>query len=155
MSCVTASVGCVYFVRWVLRPEVEDMRLIVREVAERHEALCRPLTYVAIAPDTSQPPDSAARSQMPSLMNAALLHCDTMHLVFEGVGFKHSVMRSVMAAVFLAGGKRDRVRVHARVEDIVRDQDSYEVGQALRILGLRGLLTGPPPSGKRAARVAY
>lgn len=132
MSCVTASVGCVYFVRWVLRPEVDDMRLIVREVAERQDALGRPLTYVAIAPDTSQPPDSAARTHMPTLMNAALLHCDIMHLVFEGVGFKHSVMRSVMAAVFLAGGKRNRVRVHARVEDILREKESYEVAQALR-----------------------
>jgi hypothetical protein len=156
MSCVTASVGCVYFVRWVQRPEVADMRLIVRELTERHQALGRPLTYVALAPESSEPPDNAARSHMPTLMNQALVHCEIMHLVFEGVGFKHSVMRSVMAAVFLAGGKRERVRVHARVEDIVHEKASQEIAQALRILALRGLLTDLPSSGKfQAARAAY
>jgi len=156
MSCETASVGCVYFVRWIHRPEVDDMRRIVRELRERHQALGRPLTYIAVAPDSSEPPDSAARSHMPTLMNEALLYCESMHLVFEGVGFKHSVMRSVMAAVFLAGGKRDRVRVHARVEDVLRERESYELAQALRILQLRGVLLGPPPSQRmRAARAAF
>jgi hypothetical protein len=146
MACVTTAVGCVYFVRWQC-PEVDDMRLIVRELAARHREAGRALTYIALAPESSEPPDAAARRHMPILMNQALQYCEVMHVVMEGVGFKHSVMRSVMAAVFLAGGQRDRVRVHARVEDIVHAKASVEVSQALRILALRGLLTDLPASG--------
>jgi hypothetical protein len=143
MACVTAAVGNIYFVRWH-KPEVEDMTLIVRELAARRRETGHLLTYVGLAPESSDPPGTAARSEMPKLMNHALIHCEEMHIVMEGVGFKHSVMRSVMAAVFLAGGKRDRVHVHARMEDIVHGCANPELSQALRILALRGLLTDLP-----------
>lgn len=150
MSCVTATVGSVYFVRWRL-PEVEDMQRIVRDVATQRRERGKLLTFVALAPESSSPPGAAARQHMPILMNSALDHCDEMHLVFEGTGFSHSVKRSVMAAVFLAGGKRDRVHVHARVQEILRAQPRPDIAQSLRILALQGLLSDLPSGRFRAA----
>lgn len=143
MPCVTSSADNVFFVRWE-KPEVDDMRIIVREMIARRREVGRRLIYVALAPETSDTPSAEARKEMPSLMNQALLHCEEMHLVMEGVGFKHSVMRSVMAAVFLAGGRRDRVHVHARVEDVVRKNPGPELRAALQTFAARGLLTDLP-----------
>ncbi len=153
MACVTATVGNVFFVRWE-KPDVADMKRIVRELAVRRREIGRLLTYVALAPESSDPPDAAVRREMPVLMNHALVHCDVMHLVMEGVGFKPSVMRSVMAAVFLAGGRRERVHVHARVEEIVRARPNPELAQSLRILALRGLLSDLPTGEYLAAHPA-
>jgi hypothetical protein len=154
MTCATASVGSVYFVRWE-KPEVADMRLIVRELSVLHTARRRLLTYIAVAPASSDPPDTTARKAMPSLMNDALAHCEQMYVVMEGSGFKQSLMRSVMAAVFLAGGQRGRVHVHASVEEVVRVSASSEVASAMRIFAIRGLLSGPPSGRFVAAQPAH
>jgi hypothetical protein len=50
-----------------------------------------------------------------------LKSCESMHLVFEGTGFRHTVQRMAMVSIMLMAGKRSRIFIEASLEEAVRN----------------------------------
>jgi hypothetical protein len=119
MSCTTATVESVYAVRWD-KPEPADLRRINMDVADLHKKLGRPCIYLAIVPEGAETPSNEMRSSMISTMETMLKHCDSIHFVIEGSGFKHTVLRSALAGILLVAGRRGRVFVHTTAQDAIQ-----------------------------------
>jgi hypothetical protein len=106
----------VFFVRWS-SPKATDIPAIIKALAQAHEALARPVVYVAIAPENSEPPDDRVRKAFTSRMDEVLGHCESMHFVMEGQGFKNSILRNALATVLMVRGQRNKVFVHRTLDE--------------------------------------
>ncbi len=149
MACTKGLFGRVFFVCWE-NPSIEDVHGIVMDVARARVASGRKLLYIAVAPEDSSLPEPAVRNAMTTGMNATLEHCDEMFLIMEGSGFKNSIMRSIMAAIFLAGGKRDRVSVHRSIGTVLNAVDTNTrnlLVPAIALARANGVLRSEPVSG--------
>jgi hypothetical protein len=112
----SSSIRDVYVVVWE-RPEQGDVARVMFDVRALRERNKDPVTYVAIVPVDGEPPEGEARGAMISSMRELIELSETVHLVFEGEGFRQSIKRSVLAGILLASGKRGRVLVHATVDE--------------------------------------
>ena len=122
MPYISRTAGPLYIVRWD-NPQAGDVAMVEREVADAARSAPGKLYGLSIVPATTRAPDDATRTAMGRSMSKLLVHLETMHVVIEGSGFAHTILRNVMAGIILVGGKRGRVFV------------SRDVGEALPILG--------------------
>jgi hypothetical protein len=111
-------IGRVYVIRWI-DPTVADGIKLLRGVEQAHERLGEKLIYVAIAPRDSPPPPEQLRMVMASHLTTMLLHCEVMHLVFEGVGFSQTVKRMALASIVMVSGMKGRMLVHGTTEQLI------------------------------------
>lgn len=58
---------------------------------------------------------------MTKARDEVLDRCISMHLVMEGEGFRHAILRNALAAMQLFGNKRDKVAVHRTLEEALDD----------------------------------
>lgn len=116
MAYRSSSMRDVYVVVWD-RPEQGDVQRVMFDVRVLRDKTKDPITYVAIVPVDGEPPEGEARSAMISSMRELIDLSETVHLVFEGEGFRQSIKRSVLAGILLASGKRGRVLVHATIDE--------------------------------------
>jgi hypothetical protein len=119
MACSTITIESIYAVRWD-NPEPQDLRRIDFAIAELHKKLGKPCIYLAIVPQDAETPSNEMRSAMIAGMTAMLEHCESIHFVIEGSGFKHTVLRSALAGILLVAGRRGRVFVHTTVQDALQ-----------------------------------
>ena len=117
MSYNSVLVEEMYIVRW-LEPNVDDIREIVKKVNELGRKTDNRLIYVAIAPDSSTPPDNETRDAMVKSMDDMIQVCSSLHLVVEGTGFRNSIKRSVLTGILLASGKSKNFYVHANFDEV-------------------------------------
>lgn len=118
MACSTLTIEPVYVVRWD-KPELQDLRRIDFAIAELHKQLGKPCVYLAIVPENAETPSNEVRSAMIAGMTPLLEHCESIHFVIEGAGFKHTVLRSALAGILLVAGRRGRVFVHTSAQEAV------------------------------------
>lgn len=149
MSCTIEFLRPVFFVRWKV-PELADIRRIVTELAAAHHALGREVFFVAIIPDDCRPPDDRMRQAFADNMEGVLTHCRTMHFAIEGEGFKHSILRSALAAVLLVRGQRNRVFVHRSLSEALisanqqgAPKEKFDVAAISRKAEAANLVTTP------------
>jgi hypothetical protein len=142
MSYLSGVVDRFFFVRWQ-QPELHDIPRIIREVAKARESVGKPLVYIAIAPEDSPAPDDNVRKAMMDAMEKMLEQCETLHFVFEGKGFSHTIKRSALTSILLASGKRGKVFVNDSVEDALATAPGrlrIEPATILRVARARGLV---------------
>jgi hypothetical protein len=118
MPFVSAVSRTVYVVRWEV-PTAEDVRAVIAEAMRAYQRAKAKITFIAQVPPDGETPEPAARSAMIAEMKDLIEISDSIHLVFEGAGFKQSIKRSVLAGILLASGKRGHVFVHGSTEDAV------------------------------------
>ncbi|HEY1955563.1 MAG TPA: hypothetical protein VGH28_08120 [Polyangiaceae bacterium] len=117
MSYVTTFVSPIFFVRWTA-PSADELPDVTAEYLEHRRRLARPLAYVAIVPEDCAVPDDVTRRMMVVERDKVLPECLTMHIVMEGGGFKHAILRNAMAAMQLVVGSRDKkVVIGRRLEE--------------------------------------
>jgi hypothetical protein len=144
MSCTIDRFSRVFFVLWHA-PAVEDTRRVLEELEKAHRSVGRPLIYVAVITEETAPPSDATRRAMDEGLRRAYECCETLHFVVEGHGFKHTILRTILAANILATGKRGRTFVDASFEEAVArapDAVKQELAAATRYARLRGLVHG-------------
>jgi len=106
-----------YVIRW-RTPTLPDVSHVERDVATFKATRPKKTIFgLAIIGADTTPPDSETRTAMGKSMSLLLESLETMHVVIEGQGFRHSILRSAMAGVILIGGKRGRVVIHRSVEE--------------------------------------
>jgi hypothetical protein len=115
MPFATALVGPVFFVRWAM-PRLADVPRVAAEFNRAYEKVGESLVYVAIVPEDSPPPDEATRKSMTSGANNVLDRCVSMHLVLEGEGFRHAILRNVVAGMVLLGGRREKLSISRTID---------------------------------------
>jgi hypothetical protein len=116
VSCVIQVIRPVFFVRW-LKPQLADLALLSTRLEQAHEANRSPVIYVAIIPEDCSAPNDVMRKRFADTMVEVLGHCQTMHFVMEGQGFKSAILRSALAAVLLVRGQRNKVFVHKTLDE--------------------------------------
>jgi hypothetical protein len=116
MAFATALVRPIFFVRWT-SPRLHDVPRVSIEFNRAHEAIGEPLIYIAIVPEDSQPPDEVTRKSMTSGADNVLDRCASMHLVLEGGGFRHSILRNAVAGMLLLGRRREKLAVHGTLDE--------------------------------------
>ena len=94
-----------------------DLALLGTKLEQAHATNERPVTYIAIIPEDCEPPNEAMRKRFADTMPEVLSHCQTMHFVMEGQGFKSAILRNALAAVLLVRGQRNKVFVHKTIEE--------------------------------------
>jgi len=113
-------IGRVFVIRWFMTPEPIDMKNVAKEIVARREAAGQQLIHFAIIPSDVGAPTSDSRKEMGRLNGLWTQHCDAVHCVISGSGFKHAILRSVVSAVALALQKRGFVTIHRSIEDAFR-----------------------------------
>ena len=104
-----------FLVRWE-RPQAVDIPRMEQEVAQLVASSTRAVHGLSVVPADTTAPDEATRRAMGASLPRLLEHLTTMHVVIEGAGFAHSILRSAMTGIVLVGGKRGRVFVHSDLE---------------------------------------
>ncbi len=117
MSFDSQVLGRVYFLRWK-QPQVGDVAELVDEVEAASQRARAKLCYVALAPDDSPPPDKDTRDAMATALERLAKCCDSIHLVFEGSGFRQSLKRTAIAGVMIATGRGRSIQVHASMDEV-------------------------------------
>ena len=132
MSHSTCYVRPVFFVRWIA-PVASELAGVTAEFLSHTKAEGGPLVYIGIVPEDCAPPDEATRRAMVKERDAILPQCVSMHIVMEGSGFKHAILRNAMAAMQLVAGKRDKkVRIARTLEEAL-DEAARELGDRSRL----------------------
>src|SRR5580704_16529860 len=80
--------------------DADDIRAIIERVAEAREQQGRGVLYLSVIGPASIP-RGEIRDQMVQCYQAMLAHCESMHIVIEGMEFQQSIKRSVIANVLL------------------------------------------------------
>ena len=143
MSYRSMQLGRLHLMRWGT-PTLDDTNRLVLEVQRAHKSLKQPLIGVAIVPADAEPPRDDVRSAMVKRLDDLLQCCERMYFVMEGSGFRQSVMRSVLAGLLLAAGKRGRITVHSDVVTtlaLVAPQIGYTIEEIVAHSRAQGLLS--------------
>jgi hypothetical protein len=118
MSYRSLRSGRLHVVRWST-PELADVDPVAYEVRWAHQELRRPVVCVAVISADAEPPTDEVRAAMSRNLPTLLSCAEHLYFVVEGQGFRHSVMRSVLATFILFGRERGKVTVHADLEALV------------------------------------
>lgn len=110
--------GRLHVVRWAT-PELADVDPVAYEVRWAHQETKQPVVCVAVISADAEPPSDEVRAAMARNLPILLSSAEHLYFVVEGQGFRHSVMRSVLAAFILFGRERGKVTVHADLETLV------------------------------------
>ena len=106
MTCRTAIVSDVYFVRWI-SPETSDLDRIAGEVEKATKGQGHPLlALIAIVPQGTSMPGGDFRKDVADRMPRIQRNVDNNMLVIEGSGFKGAAMRGLAAGIRLLAGER-------------------------------------------------
>jgi hypothetical protein len=99
---------------------------------------------------------------MDAALARACADCESVHFIVEGTGFKHTILRTILAANILASARRGKVFVSSSAEEAVSRvtaEKRMEFVTALMLAGARGLvttttLTFPKPDSSRRGPTA-
>ena len=153
MACEICVFGPVVIVLWG-KPELPDLDRILKVVDEAAAATAAPITIVMRVPEDAEAPEPVVRNAInKDKMPVLLGKCRAFHSVMEGSGFANTVKRSVLAAIFMASGRRKTFFVHSRVEQVLTAVGNHErqvLHEAFNVARARGLFTRSLPS--KAAR---
>lgn len=107
-----------YILCWVA-PEKGDPARVVEEVARLHKMRNKKPIYIAVAPDSTKPPDPQTRTEMGTVLQDLADHCESIHLVFEGEGFRRAVKQSALVGVLMAApANSGQLKVHATMDEV-------------------------------------
>jgi len=149
MSYQSMLLGRLHFVRWGT-PVMEDVDRVLREVQRGFSALKQPLVGISLVPADAEPPRDDVRAAMVRNMDELLRCNERLYFVMEGSGFRHSVMRSVLAGLLLVGGKRGRVAVHDELNTavaLVAPQVGHSASEILMTGRLHGVVSAERVAG--------
>lgn len=145
MPYTSMLMGRLHVVRWAT-PVMPDVDRILKEVQQAFETAKNPLVGISIVPADAEPPRDDVRAAMTRNMDALLKCSEYIYFVMEGSGFRHSIMRSVLAGLLLFGGKRGRIGVESDI-DLAVQLASKRVGLTvptiLKEARARGVLPQP------------
>lgn len=147
MPYQSLTIDRLYVVRWQV-PALSDAQEVMSKIKQQHATSGQPVLWVILAPEDSKPPPEETRDFMVKNMLDVLRHCEVLHFVMEGQGFKSSIRRSVLTNILFLAGQRGRVQVHSTVDEALeklplREAQRQEVRRALR---QAGMLERPPLS---------
>lgn len=143
MSCEFASINRFFVVRWS-EPTVEDVARVRAELDRATQVAGRPLVFLAVIPENTVPPAANVRKAMDGALARSCSICDSVHFIVEGGGFKHSILRTILAANILTSGRRGKVFVSSSAEEAVGRSPAdrrMEFTTAIIVAGTRGLVT--------------
>ncbi len=118
MTCKSAWFHRVLVVRWQ-EPELSDLAAIDTSVLDQQKTLGSHVIYIAVIPVESTPPTEEVRTAMIRNMAEMARACESVHVVIEGKGLKHTALRSVTAGMFLVAGARN-MHMHETVGAALR-----------------------------------
>jgi hypothetical protein len=155
MSCDTERVDRVYFVRWS-EPTKEDVAQLMRELPAHRKAVGRPLLFIAVLPEDATVPGPLVRRALDDGFAKAFEYCEHFYFVVEGIGFKHTILRSVLTANILVSGRRGKMHIVSSVGDLVSKASPDhrpEILKSIPSARLRGIFRAvevAPPAADRA-----
>jgi hypothetical protein len=120
--------GRVFVIRW-RKPEIADGMALLREVELAHQRAGTKVIYIAVAPSASPPPPEELRKVMAHHVQSMLVHCEVIHLVFEGVGFSQTLKRMALASIVLVSGMKGRMMVHDSLDKILASTNPAGQGE--------------------------
>jgi hypothetical protein len=106
-SYLTTFIKPIFFVRWIA-PQANEVSNVTTEFLDQRKRTGQPIVYIAIVPEDCASPNDETRAAMVIERDRVLGECITMHIVMEGSGFKHAILRNAMAAMQLVVGSRDK-----------------------------------------------
>lgn len=106
------------FTHWV-RPEWDDLETLREKVRRFHADTRAPLVSVTITDHRSQPPDPAMRKELVASTASMSDVIRAFYTVVGGSGFQATVMRSVLAGMFLIHRGPVRPKVARSVEEVL------------------------------------
>jgi hypothetical protein len=142
MTCAIATINRAFLVRWS-EPTMQDVQRVLAELAKAQSAAGVPLYFVAIIPQDSAPPPADVRKAMDVALARACDTCASVHFVVEGEGFKHTILRTILAANILASGRRGKVFVASSAEEMVEKsphETRMELAAIMMLAGSRALV---------------
>lgn len=143
MACVVAAINRGFVVRW-LAPTLADVRhaTVALDCAVRDAG--RPVIFVGVIPVDSDPPAPATRHALDAALAHACATCESVHFIVEGDGFRHAVLRSILAANILATGRRGMVFVSSDVAGAIArvpPARRLELGAIMTLAAARNLVS--------------
>jgi hypothetical protein len=142
MSCEYASIDRVFFVKWS-EPTMEDVARVLAELDRATRKASKPLIFLAVIPEDCVPPPPFVRKALDRAMARTCVICDSVHFIVEGGGFKHTILRTILAANILATSRRGKVFVSSSAEEAVDrapEGARVELASAMMIGSARGLV---------------
>jgi hypothetical protein len=120
MSFKATFVRPVFIIRWQ-SPRMADVPRVTSEFNRAYNEVGQPIPYIAIVPTDCDPPEETTRKLMIKGRDEVLDRCASMHIVMEGEGFRHAILRNALAAMHLFGNKREKVGVHRTLDEALDD----------------------------------
>jgi hypothetical protein len=149
MAYVRAVYDGIFFVRWQTAPDVLELDRLLDDLARTQQRHGRKMIYVAAIGADVDVPAGIQRHALAKFGERATPFVSETHLILEGDGFKHSIQRSVVTAIYVIKGGPVPVHIWK------------SVGEAVEAIGRR--LGRPPamlahglgvPEAREIARVA-
>lgn len=145
MSYKSCLLPGLFVLRWGAKPEVRDVELYAREIAQARAEQGHPLIALFIMPTDSGAPDELFRKAQASRLPEIMSCLEYAVAVFEGSGFISSLKRSALVAILLLAPKKFPVYVRATVEEaLITDPPGrvpFDPYQAIHELRRSGVLT--------------
>jgi len=107
MNYITTEIEDVLLLRWlaVTRPDVEK---VVEWIGKAHNRHGGPVSYIAVVPVDSTPPESDGRRALMDGHQSIADLCTSMRVVILGTGMRQAIVRSISAGIMLASGLRGK-----------------------------------------------
>jgi len=127
---------------------------VAAEFFRAHRTFGKSIVYIAIVPEDCQPPDDAVRLAMTRGRDEVLPYCQSMHIVMEGHGFRHAILRNALATMQLFGQKRKQVQIHRTLDEALSKvfltlpkELKFDPKVVLANARASGILSAPPTTG--------
>ncbi len=159
MSCEFATINRIFIVKWN-EPTLDDVARVLAAHKRATQATGRPMIFLAVIPEDTVPPPANVRKALDDGLPSLCADSEAVHFIVEGTGFKHTILRAILAANILAGSRRGKVFVASSAEEAVckaAPAARMELTNALMLAGARGFVktTGlafpQPPQMRRGA----
>lgn len=148
MTCDIVRIRGGVFSLWGT-PELSDVALLMREVAQAREESGGPILYLTRVPEAAPAPERDVRLEIDRNLPALIASCSSYHVVLEGDGFVVAFKRGVLTSMLQPFWRKRTFFVHASCVAVrgslaPAELPAYE--ELLRVAGARGLLVGQPVS---------
>ncbi len=106
-----------FVVYWRGQPDTAALDTILAEVQTRYTDLDTKLLYVTVIPRYLDAPDGFGRAALSRFGERATPFVESTHIILEGDGFRASIQRSVVTAMYFFRRNVSRVHIYSSIEE--------------------------------------
>ena len=112
MPYKSALLGRIHVVRWESSPQAPDGSRLLTELETYHRRVGKKLTNLSLVSNRIAAPEGNEQQEMMRRRHIWTDMCEHVHVVVQGEGFKHAIVRSVIAGIAIGFTKRGFLEVH-------------------------------------------